>query len=174
MKSVFVILFLLSMNQVWAQTDTIPQTSKKIDFLHQLNTPNTRTGGKVTLHGDPKINQLLELNLAINKKEHAFQGFRIQILSTSSSNTNVDSLKSHTRRFQNEFPDLPAYLQYIDPDFKIRVGNFRTRIETIPALKRIRKKYPASYPVKTTIYMKELNPVQKQDTILPSTEPMLF
>ena len=107
----------------------------------------------------------MKLNLSVNRKEQAFQGYRIQILSVSSYNTNIDTLKSYTQRFEEEFPDIRAYLQYTDPDFKIRVGNFRTRIETIPALKRIRKKYAGAYPVKTVIYLKELDPVVEQDTI---------
>ena len=68
--------------------------------------------------------QTLDLNLCC-----------FQILSRSSYDTNIDSLKNYTKRFEEEFPDIPAYLQYTDPDFKIRVGNFRTRIEAIPALK---------------------------------------
>lgn len=94
-----------------------------------------------------------------------FKGIVSKFLSASSYNTNIDTLKNYTKRFEEEFPEIPAYLQYTDPDFKIRVGNFRTRIEAIPTLKRIRKKYAGAYPVKTIIYLNELNPVQEQDTI---------
>ncbi len=165
MKSILVILILFITHQTWAQTDTIPAVKPDVDFFKQLYQADSITGGKVTLHGDPKIEQLMKLNLSVNRKEQAFQGYRIQILSASSYNTNIDTLKSYTQRFEEEFPDIRAYLQYTDPDFKIRVGNFRTRIETIPALKRIRKKYAGAYPVKTVIYLKELDPVVEQDTI---------
>ena len=151
MKLTLVILSLFITSLVWAQTDTIPPVKKEIDFAKQLSETDSITGGKVIIHADPKIEQL-------------FQGYRIQILSRSSYGTNIDTLKSYTKRFEEEFPDIPAYLQYTDPDFKIRVGNFRSRIEAIPALKRIRKKYSGAYPVKTTIYLHELNPVMEQDT----------
>ncbi|WP_169503573.1 SPOR domain-containing protein [Butyricimonas synergistica] len=171
MKSILIVIILFIANQTWAQTDTITPAKPAVDFLKQLTQTDSVTGGQVTLHGDPKIEQLLKLQLSINKKEQAFQGYRIQILSSSSYNVNIDTLKSYTRRFEEEFPDIRAYLQYTDPDFKIRVGNFRTRIEAIPALKRIRKKYAGAYPVKTTIYLHELNPVQQQDTI-PTLPPI--
>ena len=165
MKLTLVILSLFITSLAWAQTDSIPPVKKEIDFVKQLSETDSITGGKVIIHADPKIEQLLKLNISVNRKEQLFQGYRIQILSRSSYGTNVDTLKSYTKRFEEEFPDIPAYLQYTDPDFKIRVGNFRTRIEAIPALKRIRKKYSGAYPVKTTIYLHELNPVVEQDTV---------
>jgi len=175
MKLTLVILFFFITTLVCAQTDTIPSDSispvkKEIDFLKQLSETDSITGGKVIIHGDPKIEQLVKLNRSVNRKERSFQGYRIQILSASSYNTNIDTLKNYTTRFEEEFPEIPAYLQYTDPDFKIRVGNFRTRIEALPTLKRIRKQYPGAYPVKTIIYLNELDPVQAQDsTLLPST-----
>ena len=152
MKLTLVILSLFITSFAWAQTDSIAPVKKESDFVKQLSETDSITGGKVIIHADPK-------------KEQLFQGYRIQILSRSSYDTNIDSLKNYTKRFEEEFPDIPAYLQYTDPDFKIRVGNFRTRIEAIPALKRIRKKYSGAYPVKTTIYLQELNPVVEQDTV---------
>lgn len=171
MRSLLVILFICVAHSTWAQTDSIPTTPPETEFLQQLERPDSLTGARVIVHADPKIEQLLKLNISINKKEHSFQGFRIQILSRSSYNSNVDTLKNFTLRFEEEFPDIPAYLQYTDPDFKVRVGNFRTRIEAIPALKRVRKKYPGAYPVKTVIYLNELNPVVEQDTIAPPATP---
>ena len=153
MKLTLVILSLFITSLAWAQTDSIPPVKKEIDFVKRLSEADSITGGKVIIHADPKIEQLLKLNISVNRKEQLFQGYRIQILSRSSYGTNIDTLKNYTKRFEEEFPDIPAYLQYTDPDFKIRVGNFRTRIEAIPALKRIRKKYSGAYPVKTTIYL---------------------
>jgi hypothetical protein len=47
-------------------------------------------------------------------------------------------------------------LQYTVPDFKIRVGNYRNKIEAIPHLKRIRSIYPDCYAVKCEITDQEL------------------
>lgn len=66
--------------------------------------------------------------------------------------------------FETEFPDIPVYLNYFDPDFKIRAGNFRSRLECIPVLKRIRSKYPACYPVKTDIPIQDLKKLSQPQT----------
>ncbi len=174
MKLTLIILSFFITTHIWAQTDSIPQVKKEFNFVEQLSETDSITGGKITIHSDLKIEQLLKLNISINRKEQSFQGYRIQILSRSSYGANVDSLKSYTTRFSEEFPDIPAYLQYTDPDFKIRVGNFRTRLESIPTLKRIRKKYSGAYPVKTTIYLHELSPVIEQDSLTPPLETPLL
>ena len=165
MKLTLVILSLFITSLAWAQTDSIAPVKKEIDFVKQLSETDSITGGKVIIHADPKIEQLLKLNISVNRKEQLFQGYRIQILSRSSYDTNIDSLKNYTKRFEEEFPDIPAYLQYTDPDFKIRVGNYRNRLECIPDLHRIRKIYPASYAVKTEISLDELKRIPMQDIV---------
>ena len=166
------ILLLFVAGYSWGQHDSIPPVQKEMDIIHELSQPDPENGAVVYVTGDPRIEQLLKMNRTNNKKGYSYQGYRIQILSTSSYNSNIDSLKKYTENFEKLFPGIPAYLQYFDPDFKIRVGNFHSRLETIPTLKRIRKKYPNSYPVKTEIFLKELNRVQAQDTVTEATTPV--
>lgn len=125
------------------------------------------------IFADPKLEEVVRLRQSINRKGGTFTGYRVQILSQNSYQADVDSLRAAIERFEEEFPEYRAYLQYFDPDFKIRVGNFHTRIETLPALARIREKYPAAYPVKTTILLKDLLPVVEQDTTTVDTTRML-
>ena len=98
MKLTLVILSLFITSLAWAQTDSIPPVKKEIDFVKQLSETDSITGGKVIIHADPKIEQLLKLNISVNRKEQLFQGYRIQILSRSSYGTNIDTLKNYTKR----------------------------------------------------------------------------
>ena len=108
MKLTLVILSLFITSLAWAQTDSIAPVKKEIDFVKQLSETDSITGGKVIIHADPKIEQLLKLSISVSRKEQLFQGYRIQILSRSSYDTNIDSLKNYTKRFEEEFPDIPA------------------------------------------------------------------
>lgn len=155
--------FLIIAYSSWGQTDTLPNSKKDTSFLQQLSQPDSLSGGSIHISGDPRIDQLLRLIMSVNRKKSSFQGFRIQILSRSSYNVDMESLQRFTEEFSLDFPDIPIYLQYSDPDFKIRVGNFRTRLEAIPTLKRISKKYPNGYPVKTIIYLKEMNQDKEEE-----------
>ena len=115
-----------------------------------------QTGGVIRIQGDSRVEQLIQLECSVNKKDYSFSGYRIQILSVTTNNSNLDSLHRYCDVFEKAFPGVPSYLQYLDPDFKVRVGNFKTRLEAIPTLNKVRKKYPSSYIVKTTITLKEL------------------
>ena len=90
-------------------------------------------------------------------------------LATPPYGCDLEKLKEYRDNFETEFQDIPAYLQYFNPDFKIRAGNYHSRLESISALHRIRKKYPSSYPVKTEITLEELKRIPMQDILQDST-----
>jgi hypothetical protein len=149
---------LLTLQRAAGQVDSCPPPPVEVDFLRDLLTPDPHSRGEVRVQGDERVGRLMELMISVNKQAYAFPGYRIQILSTSASRLNVDSLQRYACQFEEQFPGARAYLQYIDPDFKIRVGNFKTKIEAIPLLKKIRRRYPSSYIVRETIHLKDLLP----------------
>lgn len=150
-----VILFLFFTGMAKATvTDTIVEIPV-YDILEELNRPHDN-GGNVSIQSDVAIDSLVRLHILLNQKHKTFPGYRIQIFSGSSYDYPVDRLQEMKEGFEKDYPDIPAYLNYFDPDFKIRVGNFRNRLECIPALKKIRRRYPSSYPVKTEIPLSDL------------------
>lgn len=169
----FVILLFLFSGEIYAKTSDSLNVVVHRDLLGDLQKSNAN-GGHVILHGDPSINNLLKLHIQLNQKRKSFSGYRIQIYSATSFGSNMEQLKLMRDNFEKEFPDMPAYLNYFDPDFKIRAGNFRTRLECIPALHRIKKRFPASYPVKTDITLEELKRLPFQERpVSESEEPAL-
>ncbi len=114
------------------------------------------SGGKISFNSDPRIMQLLELHRKKSFSQKGFEGFRIQIYSESSIDATIKTAENYKADFEKEFPDTRVYLKYFNPDFKIRVGNFRSKPECMSLLKKIKSKYPNCYPVKTFIYYSEL------------------
>lgn len=164
-----IVFFLLLSFGVCAQeyTDSVLIVPHEDIFTVLEN--NSDAGGEVRIQSDPAIGNLLEWQWRQNEGQKAFSGYRIQIYSTSSYGCDIEKLKEIRNHFEETFQDIPAYLKYFDPDFKIRVGNYKSRLECIPDLHRIRKVYPSSYPVKTEISLEELKRIPMQD-ILPEEE----
>lgn len=162
MVKYILIVFLFAGNLYAApqQDSTVAEVQR--DIFQELKQPGAN-GGSIHLSCSPAIDNLLHLHINQNKRHNSFSGYRIQIFSTSSYGSNMEKLKQMRDDFEKAFPDMPAYLKYFDPDFKIRVGNFRTKLESIPALYRIRKLYPSSYPVKTEITLNEMKRIPMQD-----------
>lgn len=91
-------------------------------------------------------------------------GYRIQIASLSGSNSKQQafSLKSTV---QNMFPEVDVYIIFDEPNFKVKVGDFRTRLEAYGFLQKI-KPYHAGYIIQDNI-----NPVRRTwDDLVPETD----
>lgn len=168
MTRLLTVVFIALCSSLYASTPdslSIPT----LNIFQELQTPGAQ-GAVVRIYSAPEITNEINTYTKLNLKKRSFTGYRIQIYSGNSSDSNIGTLQTMKKNFEEEFSDMPAYLQYFDPDFKIRVGNFRSRLDCIPALYRIRKKYPASYPVKTEITWNELNqrPIVEENTNIVS------
>ena len=49
--------------------------------------------------------------------------------------------------FCSKYVDVPAYLSYQQPNYKVRIGDFRNRYEAFEFLKRIEGAYPTNFVV---------------------------
>ena len=52
------------------------------------------------------------------------------------------------RRFNALYPHIHAYLSVASPNFKVTVGNFRTRLEAEALLQRIKGDFPDAFIVR--------------------------
>lgn len=76
-----------------------------------------------------------------------FNGFRIRIFSDNSQNARNAS-SSVLYRFKMRFPQMSAYRTFDNPNFKVTVGDFRTRSEALSALKAIQPEFPSAFIVR--------------------------
>ena len=96
--------------------------------------------GNVIINQDQKISQLLNLKKEMNSNE---AHYKIQIY----NGNRADAYKTQTE-FKSFFGDWQSEIKYESPNFKVWVGNFRTRLEADRAIKRIKKKFPSAFPFK--------------------------
>lgn len=163
MKFTLWIIFVLGYTSIsYAQSTDTLQPVVHFNIFEELN-QNCPQNGYVNINGVPEINELVNLHTALNKANKHITGYRIQIFSGSSYDHSIEELQLFKENFEKEFPEIPAYLNYFDPDFKIRVGNFKNRLDCIPALKKIRRKYPSCYPVKTEIPISDLDRLSQKN-----------
>lgn len=97
---------------------------------------------------DSRIDSLVKKHISLNEKNMFIKGWRIQILFESGNNSKNIALKT-IEGFNEYFPDIPAYLSFNEPYYKIRVGDYRSRLEAEYYLRKIIRKYP------NAIYVKE-------------------
>lgn len=113
--------------------------------------------GKVEMVQDYKIKELLNKHIDINSKA-PIKGYRIKIHFGADKN----KAKEIKAKFISKFPDIPAYEKYDQPNFNIRVGDFRTKLEAYKFLKEIQVDFPSSFLVQDNIEMPELKQPDKK------------
>lgn len=80
-------------------------------------------------------------------------GYRIQIY------FGTDRLKAQELRadFMRSFPESGAYLVYQQPNFKVRVGDFKSRIEALGFLNTLNDRYTPAFVVPDEIRLPNLD-----------------
>jgi len=84
--------------------------------------------GNVEVVKDPRIDTLIARRQSLKAKNPAAlssNGFRVQIYSGP---VRTDAYNAQTK-FQAKYPDMRTYISYTEPDFKVKAGDFRTKLE---------------------------------------------
>lgn len=102
--------------------------------------------GTVRYDIEPAIVRIQEDYVNNWRKVGEISGYRIQIAAYSGVNSKSQA-ESAKNSFNNLFPYTKSYLIYSEPYFKVRVGNYYTRLEAYKDLETIRLTYPSAYIV---------------------------
>ncbi|OOV19989.1 SPOR domain-containing protein [Flavobacterium sp. LM4] len=97
----------------------------------------------ITLNQDSKFEQLLNDKRKINTTISTNETYRIQIFSGKS-----EEAKKTLSNFKKEFNPIDGTIIFNTPNYKVIVGNFKTRIEAERNLEEIKKKYKSVFLVK--------------------------
>lgn len=84
-----------------------------------------------------------------NKVEKT-SGYRIQIMAFTGTNSR-NTAEAERSRFSTLYPSIHAYISYSEPYFRLRVGNFRTRLEAYKKLTEVQLNYPGAYIISDKI-----------------------
>jgi hypothetical protein len=105
---------------------------------------------QVTVVADPAIGLLVAKHISINEEGKGFPGFRVQIFSDSGNGARERANEKRSA-FVSKYPDVPAYLDFNNPNFIVRVGDFRTKLEARKFLNTVAVDFPYSFVRKDMI-----------------------
>lgn len=107
---------------------------------------------RLEINQDPRIDTLVNRHILANAKGE--EGYRILIF-RAGGRDGRDKATKIQQGFMNNFPDIPTYLTFDQPNwFKVKVGNYRSREEAAPDFYRILLSYPNAYLVRENIDLK--------------------
>jgi hypothetical protein len=92
---------------------------------------------------DPKFEQLLNEKRKTNASSSVNDRYKIQIFTGAS-----EAAKKTLNEFKQEFKNTDATIVFNTPNYKVWVGNYKTRIEAERNLIDIKKKYKTVFLIK--------------------------
>lgn len=95
--------------------------------------------GKVSIDQDPRIEKLIAYNSELNKTNNE-KRFRIQIY-----NGTLEGAEKAEKDFHEKFDDISCNISFETPNYKVRVGKFRNRLEADRYLMKVRQEYPSAF-----------------------------
>lgn len=102
--------------------------------------------GKLKIIQDPAIDELVQKHIRINETRDGIPGFRIQIFFDSGTNSRTKATAVY-EEFRRLYPGITIYLTFMAPNYKVRAGDFRTRLDAFRSLQEIQVNYPGAYVV---------------------------
>ncbi len=113
---------------------------------------------------DKALDSLFQKRLAYYK-DHPTQGYSVLFFSASGNHSGAAAEQAN-ELFQFLYPETPTYLSYDAPYYKLKAGNFRTRLEASAFLAKIQNDYPNAFVVRDVLDIKHLLQMEE-----PEPEP---
>jgi hypothetical protein len=95
---------------------------------------------------DSQLVRLISLHIRKNESIRGIHGFRVEIFFSSALDARQKALQTKAA-FLKDFPETNVYVIYVSPDFKVRVGDFRTKNEALAMMKNIQHLFPKAFIV---------------------------
>jgi hypothetical protein len=106
--------------------------------------------GNIIVEGDGRIEDLENRYKSINEKEQKINGYRIQIFSNSGAESYEQATEVQTE-FLKIYPEVKSYVVHQKPRFKVRIGDYRTRLDAERFYLEIKENFPDAFIVRDRI-----------------------
>ena len=116
--------------------------------------------GEVNIYADSRINELVELHKDYNEAFPVLNGYRIQLFMETGNNA-LEHAETVKEEFEERYDEVPAYITFGEPYYRVRIGDFRTRLEAQQFLEKINRKYPNAWVIQDKINLPPLPKTNK-------------
>lgn len=112
---------------------------------------NAQRRGSLNVDQDSRIEKLIKKQQSLYALDSTMSGYRIQIF-MEIGNDAVRHAEAVKRQFTSAFPEIPIYLSYEQPYYRLRVGDFRSRIEAEKYLRLIKPQFSVAFVTAESIF----------------------
>lgn len=106
--------------------------------------------GTIEITGDTKVGELVKKHVEFNERLRTVPGYRVQIAALSGPNSRNQAFELKAR-FKEMFPEVEVYIVFSEPNFRIKVGDFTSKLEAYVFMQKIKDTYPGTI-VRENVY----------------------
>jgi hypothetical protein len=152
-RFLFVFLSVLNSQFLIAQVSFSAQNTEKSNRPEVIKNLN--------INQDPRLDKMLSWHIENNRTKNRIEGFRVEIFFSSDFDAKEKALRKK-KEFLSVYPDNTVHVKYISPNFRVRVGDFRTKNEALKLYREIRTNYPVAFIVADEIDFPMMKPLQNE------------
>jgi len=116
-----------------------------------------KDSGTITIYQDRLVEELIQKQVKLNEAGDNEEGYRIQIFSDSGNNSKAKA-QSAMDEFLAQHPEIKAYLTFKSPNYQVKIGDFRSRLDAIRYLNQIAAEYPNAFIISDLINFPQVEP----------------
>ena len=143
----------LSFGQIRQNWRLFPGESES-ESVEKLSTERDSVGSADITYVEG-IEELTNRYVNHNEKLETISGYRLEIFSASGSNSSAKA-QSYRMNFLQAHDSIPAYVVWENPNFEVRVGDCRTKLEAEALRQFIKEDYPRAFIKKDEIQLPKL------------------
>ena len=104
-------------------------------FSHDIHAQE----GTVNIQQNQKVEKLMEVKAELNENNKIRDRFVIQLFNGDNGEAN-EVIQEYRKTYE-----YPSQITYEAPNYKVWIGNFRSRLEADRALLKIKENYPSAF-----------------------------
>ena len=116
-----------------------------------------KDSGTVTVYQDKLVDELVQKQVKLNETASSQEGYRIQIFSDSGNNSKAKA-QATMDEFTTKHPEAKAYLVFKSPNYKVKIGDFRSKLDAIRYLNQITAEYQNAFIIAELINLPQVEP----------------
>ncbi|MCR5065933.1 MAG: SPOR domain-containing protein [Bacteroidales bacterium] len=106
--------------------------------------------GSIEITGDTKVGELVKKHIEFNERLRTVPGYRVQIAALSGPNSRNQAFELKAR-FKEMYPEVEVYIVFSEPNFRIKVGDFTSKLDAYVFMQKIKDTYPGTI-VRENVY----------------------
>ncbi|RLC24458.1 MAG: hypothetical protein DRH21_05435 [Deltaproteobacteria bacterium] len=112
--------------------------------------------GNVQVIQDDRIDTLLNIHIELNEQDPQIEGWRINIFFEAGNYSKRLAIEAKSE-FVNKYANVPCYLIFQEPYYKVRIGDYLSKMEAEKFLNEIEQDYPNAFVVQDDINFPSLD-----------------